>query len=189
MAEFNNSSPARRDRGLVRSQKLSTRVDLTPMVDLGFLLITFFVFTTTATQPTAMKLLLPADTKDIIDHTPTPESVALTIIPLANEKVFYYHGDLQKAEKSGEYGVTDFSVTGGIGAVIRQKKNTLDASSRFKRTDLVLIIRPVGNASYKSVVDALDEVLINDVKHYSFVEVTENEIKFLVAHGQQPGGG
>lgn len=180
MAELNVAAGANRHKGIARSKKLSTRVDLTPMVDLGFLLITFFVFTTTATQPTAMRLLLPADA--IIDM-PVRESTALTIIPVAGDKVVYYHGNLQDAERLGQYGVTNFSVAGGIGAVIRQKQNDLAISGRFKRSDLVLIIRPVNDASYKSVVDALDEVLINQVSHYSFVDITDDELRFLDAHG------
>lgn len=181
MAELNVAAGANRHKGIARSKKLSTRVDLTPMVDLGFLLITFFVFTTTVTEPTAMKLVLPADTQ--IDDMPIRESTALTIIPVAGDKVVYYHGNLHDAERSGSYGVTNFSVPAGIGDIIRQKQNDLAASGRFKRSDLVLIIRPVSDASYKSVVDALDEVLINQVNHYSFVDITDEELVFLAEQG------
>ena len=180
MAELNVAAGANRHKGIVRSKKLSTRVDLTPMVDLGFLLITFFVFTTTATEPTALRLLMPADTQV---NMPIRESTALTIIPVAGGKVVYYHGNLQDAEGSGQHGITNFSAASGIGAVIRQKQIDLEASGRFKRSDLMLIIRPVNDASYKNVVDALDEVLINVVSHYSFVDITDEELKFLARHG------
>ena len=181
MAELNVSAGANRHQGIARSKKLSTRVDLTPMVDLGFLLITFFVFTTTATEPTALRLLLPKDTQTA--PTLTPESATLTIIPIAGDKVVYYHGALQQAAQSGQFGITNVSVTGGIGDIIRQKQNALAASGRFKRSDLMLIIRPVNDASYKTVVDLLDEVLINDVKHYAFVDITDDEKRFLSLRG------
>lgn len=181
MAELNVSAGASRHQGIARSKKLSTRVDLTPMVDLGFLLITFFVFTTTATEPTAMRLLLPADTR--IHNMPTPESATLTVIPIAGDKVVYYHGALQDAFARGRFGVTTLSVTGGIGDIIRQKQTELEASARFKRSDLMLIVRPMSDASYKTIVDLLDEVLINQVTHYAFVDITDDEVKFLSAHG------
>ena len=150
------------------------------MVDLGFLLITFFVFTTTATQPKALQLFMPAETDT--DQTPLRESTVLTIIPISNDKVFYYHGQLSDAEQNGLYGVTNFSVTEGIGVVIRQKQKALEDHANFKSSDLILVIRPASEANYKNIVDALDEVLINQVTHYSFVDLTQEEIKFMEAH-------
>jgi biopolymer transport protein ExbD len=177
MAELNIAAGAGRHKGITRSKKLSTRVDLTPMVDLGFLLITFFVFTTTISQPSVMNLILPADTKT--DNMPAAESTALTVIPIAGDKVLYYHGDLQKAEQAGLYGITDVSITGGIGEIIRQKQKALAANQKFKKSDLILIIRPMKDASYKTIVDVLDEVLINDLAHYSFVEITDEDLQFV----------
>ena len=74
MAEINTSGTHSK-RGGIRSKKLSTRVDLTPMVDLGFLLITFFIFTTTMQQSNAMKLIVPDD-RDVKNPTTTAAKAA-----------------------------------------------------------------------------------------------------------------
>lgn len=181
MAELNVSAGTGRHKGFARSKKLSTRVDLTPMVDLGFLLITFFVFTTTATTPTAMKVVTPVD-DTIHDPIKYPESEVLTVIPIDRDRIVYFHGDLHKAQQQGLYGQTNFSVKDGIGAVIRQKQRALEANG-IKRTKMKLIIRPSEKASYKNVVDILDEVTINDLKHYSLVDLTDEERKFLASKG------
>lgn len=182
MGEINTTAGANRRRGVVRSKKLSTRVDLTPMVDLGFLLITFFVFTTTISQPAAMSLYLPNDTR-IIDETPVPKSTALTIIPIANDKVFYYHGLLDEAGANGHYGITDFSITTGIGEVIRQKQKDIEATTAFNRDRMMVIIRPADDCRFQNVVDALDEMTINMVKRYTMVDLTEEEKNFMHRQG------
>ena len=95
MAEMDVSSGGhKKGPGVKKSKKLSTRVDLTPMVDLGFLLITFFIFTTTMSQPTAMKLNLPKDTEKPEEQNQAKESGALTILLGFDNHVFYYEGQL-----------------------------------------------------------------------------------------------
>lgn len=172
MAELNTTAGADRHKGPVRPKKLSTRVDLTPMVDLGFLLITFFIFTTTMSEPRALVLNTPAGD---IPGTKYAESTVLTIIPVANDKVFYYHGHLADADREGLYGFTSFSVSTGIGDIVRKKQEALGA----KRADMTLIIRPSKACTFRNVVDALDEVLINDVRHYSLVDMTPEEERYL----------
>src|SRR6476661_4634875 len=78
-------------KGVTKSKKLSTRVDLTPMVDLGFLLITFFIFTTTLSEQRAMKLKLPMD--DEKRTSTTAANKTLSLLLCKNNRVKYYAGD------------------------------------------------------------------------------------------------
>ena len=147
--------------GVKKSKKHSTRVDLTPMVDLGFLLITFFIFTTTVSQPTSMNLNMPKDTKDPNQDTKVKESGSLTLIlGKANEIYYYFGNDPATMQSVGYKGVRD--------VILKKKKST-------PATDLFIIIKPDKDATYKNAVDMLDEMDINDITRYAMVDPTPDE--------------
>jgi biopolymer transport protein ExbD len=148
------------------------------MVDLGFLLITFFIFTTSMSTPKALKLNMPDDTRPAPPNQ-LAESAALTIVPLAADKIFYYHGSWEDAMKKGAYGTTGYSFKNGIGQIIRDKQLAMDRAGKVKRADLMLLIKPTPEASYHNIVDLLDEARINDVPHYAIVDIKQEERDLL----------
>jgi biopolymer transport protein ExbD len=175
MAEVTTATTGNKAGGR-RSKKHSTRVDLTPMVDLGFLLITFFIFTTTMSTPKATKLIMPADSNI---PSQVGKSAALTVLPLSKNKVFYYHGELTEALQHGAFGITSYAVKDGIGQVVRDKQRMMDRLKAGSRKELMLMIKPTKESNYQNVVDMLDEVAINDLKHYALMDITEDEKKII----------
>jgi len=148
-------------------------VDLTPMVDLGFLLITFFIFTTTMSSPTAMKLNLPKDTDKPDEQNKLKESAALTVMPSKANYIYYYEGlDPSKLQQ------TDFKK---VRDVILDKKRRTDPK------DFMVIIKPTQDATYKNTVDMLDEMKIDDVKRFALVDITPDEYKFITLTEQANG--
>lgn len=152
---------------------------MTPMVDLGFLLITFFVFTTTISTHTATDLFMPNEGP--VDPTKLPKSLALTILLDDNNNIYYYQGDMSEAINTNKIFKTDYSTYKGIGQIIRQKQKDIDASGKFKegRSGMMLIIKPTPLSVYKNVIDALDEVMINDVKKHAIVEPAAEELDYI----------
>jgi len=175
MAEMDTSGGGghKKGPGVKKSKKLSTRVDLTPMVDLGFLLITFFIFTTTMSSPTAMKLNLPKDTDKPDEQNKLKESAALTVMPSKANYIYYYEGlDPSKLQQ------TDFKK---VRDVILDKKRRTDPK------DFMVIIKPTQDATYKNTVDMLDEMKIDDVKRFALVDITPDEYKFITLTEQANG--
>ena len=162
--------------GVKKAVKKNTKVDLTPMVDLGFLLITFFVFTTTMSQPTAMKIFLPKDTDKPEEQNKAKESGALTILLGKDRNVYYYEGMLKS--DGSNFKSTNFS---GLRKVI------LDKKASTKADDLVLVIKPDDDSEMKDVVDALDEMTINAIKRYAMVDISEGEVALI--HATEGTGG
>ena len=172
MAEMDTSSGGghKKGPGVKKSKKLSTRVDLTPMVDLGFLLITFFIFTTTMSQPTAMKLFLPKDTEKPEEQNKIKASGALSLMLGRNDGVFYYEGEL--LPDGSNFKSSNFKE---IRQVIIDKKKATNPE------DFVVVIKPGPEATYKNTVDMLDEMTINDVKRYAMVDIFPTEIDLMRA--------
>jgi biopolymer transport protein ExbD len=173
MAEMEVKESKKKGPGVKKSKKHSTRVDLTPMVDLGFLLITFFIFTTTVSQPTAMNLNMPKDTKDKNLDTKVKESGSLTLMLGKANVIYYYFGnDPTKMQTTGYKAVRDI--------ILKKKKST-------PAEDLFIIIKPDKDATYKNAVDILDEMDINDIGRYAMVDPTPDEYN-LIQQTEKAGG-
>lgn len=157
--------------GVKKAKKLSTRVDMTPLVDLGFLLITFFIFTTTMSTPSTMDLFMPKDTKKDEELNKAKESGALTIMMGANNHVYYYEGKL--APDASNFTTTSFDPSKGIRQIIIDKKKRTPAE------DLVVVIKPNEEATYKNTVDMLDEMTINEIKRFALVDISEVENELI----------
>jgi biopolymer transport protein ExbD len=169
MAEMDTSGGGHHKKGpgVKKGKKLSTRVDLTPMVDLGFLLITFFIFTTTMSQPTAMRLALPDDRVTPEDQNKIKQSGALTILLGRDNNVFYYEGEL--APDASNFKASNF----------KDIRDEIISRKRSADTNLVVVIKPSDECTYKNVIDILDEMSINVVKRYAMVDITDVEDQLI----------
>jgi len=159
-----------------KNYKKVLKVDMTPMVDLGFLLITFFIFTTSIAEQKVAPLIVPVDGPSMN----LPESTALTVLLGADNKVMVYPGALQNALTAHQMATTTYSTYSGIGTVIRQQQHQLPVTG--KKDKLMLLIKPTKEATYQNIIDALDEVQINNVKRYAIVSPDEQEVKYISAH-------
>lgn len=146
-----------------KSKKLSTRVDLTPMVDLGFLLITFFVFTATTTQSSSMTLTMPKDAEKPGTEMNVFASGALTLLLSANNRIYYYQG-----AKPENVVVTNYH---RVRDIILEKKKKTPADKLF------IIIRPAEDATYANLVNILDEMNINSISRYAVDALSSKEIE------------
>jgi biopolymer transport protein ExbD len=170
MAELSMQAGPRRKGGSRRSKKLSTRIDLTPMVDLGFLLITFFFVTTTWAKARAMDFKMPADGPSTL----VGKNATLSVVVCGNNKLFYYHGDLGEALNAGAYGITGYGAS-GLREIIRNKQQAMDRSYAGGRGEMNLIIKATPEASVQNIVSLLDEVRICAVGKYALVDLSAAE--------------
>jgi len=174
MTQVSIDTPGRPKAGVERMKKANLKIDMTPMVDLGFLLISFFIFTTEVSKPAITNLFMPKDG----DPTKVPQSKSLTILLDNNDQIFYYNGDLNEAIKNNQVFLTSYNEINGIGNVIRQKQNQL-AKRKIDKKELIILIKLSTNTSYKNVVDILDEMLINEVTRYMIADPENEEKMFL----------
>ena len=171
MADVEASSGGhKKGPGVKKPKKQSTRVDLTPMVDLGFLLITFFVFTTTMSQATAMNMNEPKDDKT--NELQVKNSGAMTLLLGKNDQVYYYMGILSATEASTQFKSSNFK---DIRQVILDKKKATPIG------DLMYIIKSDKDATFKNAIDVLDEMSISEIPpgHYAEVDMSDTEVELI----------
>ncbi|MHC2990308.1 biopolymer transporter ExbD [Pontibacter sp. HJ8] len=151
--------------GRRRAKKFASHLDMTPMVDLACLLLTFFMLTTTFTKLQNMEISMP------VPHatgTAVAGKNALTLILGENNRLYYYFGF---AGDEPDVSETDFSTTG-----IRQ---VLLSEQVKSNRSLVVLIKATETSRYKNLVDVLDEMKITDTKKYALVEIREEDKKLL----------
>jgi biopolymer transport protein ExbD len=194
MAEIAQDSGGGKKGGKVRSKKMSTRIDFTPMVDLGFLLITFFMLTTTLAKPQILALVMPEKDIKKEDIEPVKESKVLTLLLGADDKVYWYEGITDAKLDSTDYsaeGVRDVilkkmdKVKEQFGLVDYKKKNKEGVEEDLQGSYINVIIKPMKTARYKNLVDALDEMAICKVRYYVILDVSPLEEAFI----NNPAGG
>lgn len=156
----------------VRSKKASTRVDMTPLADLGFLLITFFMFTTTFSKPNVVGLNMPPKQ----ETPPTPEETpvidltnSISIILGANNRVFWHQKDKTKLMVE-DLNETTYTKDGIRSEIIAAKK-------RAKVPDnFTVIIKPNDDSTYENLVNILDEMQITESSRYGIVDISPTEV-------------
>jgi biopolymer transport protein ExbD len=186
--------------GVKKAKKLSTRVDMTPMVDLGFLLITFFIFTTTMSSPKALNLNMPKDTQDSTQLNKVAQSGALTILLGKGNVVYYYEGQLEN--NASNFKTSTFTLIRDV--IIKKRKAVIAAYTGDPKCEekakkegkpvsdcadenFVVVIKPDQDATYKNTVDILDEMTINNVKRYAMVDILPVEYQLIQATEKSTG--
>lgn len=173
MAEIQGKADSGGKGGKKRAKKMSTKIDMTPMVDLAFLLLTFFMLTTTFAKPNVMQLTMPVKKDDKTEDTKIKNSQAMTIILGKDNKAYYYFGMNTPNDKTvpkPELKVTNFSAD-GIRKVILTRKS--------QQPEPIILIKPSDDAKYRNMVDILDEMNITNQKKYALVKISKDDLELI----------
>jgi biopolymer transport protein ExbD len=192
----------------IRAKKASTHIDMTPMVDLAFLLLTFFILTTTFSKPKTMDITMPVKDKvEDEDRTKVPASQTLSILLTENDRIIWYMG-IDDPTMPPQTNIADFSQDGtrSIRKVLLEKNKLVydqvklvedsvkrgliednpDVIKQHKawvkaaeKKGLIVLIKPDDKSKYKNLVDMLDEMLVCNVGRYAIVELSDSEAELI----------
>ena len=165
MAELGGGGGGKKKGGKVRAKRSSTRIDMTPMVDLAFLLLTFFVMTTTLNKPQTMEITMPEKPKPGDEMPEINEKNVLTLVLGEDDKIYWYMGITDPKVE-----VSNFSAT-GIRKILLSKKAELPK--------LVVLIKAMDEAKYKNMVDIMDEMNISAMQRFALVDITPTDVQLV----------
>jgi biopolymer transport protein ExbD len=191
-------------KGKKRAKKQSTRIDMTPMVDLAFLLLTFFVLTATFSKPKSMELTFPAPPPP--DQPPVEIKKGITFLLTKDDRIFYYEGQFRAADddkgKKTEISELSFAQSSlhkflldknkemqdKIRALDEKHKTNQLPDTTYKRMvrevkadklSYTYLIKTDDRATYKNVIDVIDELNVNVVGKYVMVDILKPELDLL----------
>jgi biopolymer transport protein ExbD len=199
MAEVSQDSGSHKKGGKKRAKKLPTRIDFTPMVDLGFLLITFFMLATSLIKPQTMEITMPSNKNvEEEDKTVAKASQAVTLILAKNDKVFYYFGKTEGAQV-----IETNYASSGLRKILLEKNydvakqvEDLKAEKAKAKMDEAVFQKKLGeikanknapvvrimasdDSNYKNLVDALDEMNICSISRYAIVDIDDQNLLLI----------
>ena len=177
MAELNTGGGDSKGKK-VRSKKQDAGVDLTAMVDLAFLLITFFMLTTSLSKPQSMNLAMPDKNNDQIDEPvlDVADDRTLTILLGEKNKMVWYYG-LPKTPIEGPT-VVGYGKN-GIRKELLAKTKSVVAKYGDPKKGLIVLVKASKKSTYRNLVDILDEIAITKVPTYAIVDITPEENAML----------
>jgi len=211
MAEVNTGDDGggKKKHGKKRAKKSSTRIDMTPMVDLGFLLLTFFILTTTFNKPQAMEINMPIKDKNLEekDKNKVPADHTLNLLLTDKNVVYWYFGVADPSKPLPSLTKTSYSKDGirkvliaennkrhnafnqieGWKKELAEKKITEDEFIEKKKvfhetnkmSSLIVLLKPDKLSTYKNIVDALDEMAICNIGSYALLETNDLENQMI----------
>ena len=206
MAEVqqNDSGSDKGKHKKIRAKKASTHIDMTPMVDLAFLLLTFFILTTTFSKPKTMDITMPVKDKvEEEDRTKVPASQTMSVLLTENDRIIWYMG-IDDPSVPPATNIASFSQSSpnSIRNVLLEKNKLVYDQVRMvedsvkrgliedkpevikqhkawvkaaEKKGLIVLIKPDDKSKYKNLVDILDEMLVCNVGRYAIVELTPSE--------------
>lgn len=192
--------------GKKKAKKFSTHIDMTPMVDLMCLLITFFMLTTAFSKPKAMEITMPEKKDD--PNVKAPEIAAdrtINVLISGNDKIYYYNGVADPTKPAPELIATDYSKDGIRKMLLQRNKIVFKAVSELrekvvkgeevmadstltrrikelKKSDKqapIVLIKADEKAKYKNIVDIIDEMAIANVANYAVVDISDYELQMV----------
>jgi biopolymer transport protein ExbD len=166
MAELGgDGGGGKKKKGKVRAKKGSTRIDMTPMVDLAFLLLTFFVMTTTLNKPQTMEITMPEKPKPGDEMPEINEKNVMTVVLGDDNKVYWYMGITDPVVEKSNYSAE------GIRKILLKKKAELPK--------LVVLIKAMDESKYKNMVDIMDEMNISSTQRFALVDITDTDVQLV----------
>jgi biopolymer transport protein ExbD len=156
--------------GKVRVKKQSTKIDMTPMVDLAFLLLTFFILTTTFNKPKTMEVNMPDKVVDEKDQTKINEKDILNLILSKDDKIYWYIGLTPPVNE------TNYSANGVRKVLLEQTR---------ANPKMMVLIKPEDDSRYENMVNILDEMDITEIQRYAIVEFTPDDKAIVSGTFQQ----
>jgi biopolymer transport protein ExbD len=207
MAEIAEDGGGGHKGGKKRAKKQSTRIDMTPMVDLAFLLLTFFVLTSTFSKPKSMELTFPAPPPP--DFKPPEIKNAVTFLLSKDDRIFYYEKQFRAVDEAGgpktALSELNFAQSGqnSLGEFLLKKNEDLhrkikELDAKFKNKQLAdttykrmvkeakanpasytYLIKTDDKATYKNVIDLIDQLNVNLVGKYVVVDMIKPELDLV----------